>query len=275
MVKRTGLGAITAACLLLLGLVETAPAQILPNFGPASGASAAQVVSVTGQVGTFRDGFPWALKVGDSVSPRQEVSSGPDGHAVFSLPDGSTFELFANSRATFRASTGGVTDLLDLWIGRVKVHIQKLGGRPNPNRVTTPTAVISVRGTIFDVTVEEEDVTLVLVEEGQVAVQHALLPFGEPRLLNPGDYLRVYKNDPLVKNRLDKGALGQRVFNALMDMFLYRPRGIPGPAGSPLPGGGTGGGIPGGGSGPSTLPADTGGGPTPPPPPPPAPPPGF
>ncbi|MBY0506309.1 MAG: FecR family protein [Bryobacteraceae bacterium] len=226
--------------------------------------SAAQVVSVTGQVGTFRDGFPWALKVGDSLSPRQEVSSGPDGHAIFSLPDGSTWELFANSRATFRASTGGVTDLLDLWIGRVKVHIQKLGGRPNPNRVTTPTAVISVRGTIFDVTVEEEDVTLVLVEEGQVAVQHALLPYGEPRLLNPGDYLRVYKNDPLVKNRFDKGAIGQRVFNALMDMFLYRPRGVPGAGGSPLPGGGPTGGP--------SLPGDSGGGPTPPPPPPPPPP---
>jgi hypothetical protein len=266
---------IAAACLLSFTLVDSAAAQLLqPQFGPAGTPSAAQVVSVTGQVGTFRDGFPWALKVGDTVAPRQEVSSGADGHAIFSLPDGSTFELFANSRATFRASSGGVTDLLDLWIGRVKVHIQKLGGRPNPNRVTTPTAVISVRGTIFDVTVEEEDVTLVLVEEGQVAVQHALLPYGEPRLLNAGDYLRVYKNDPLVKNRIDKGALGQRVFNALMDVFLYRPRGIQGPAGSPLPGGGTGGGVPGGG-GPS-LPGDTGGGPIPPPPPPPpGPPPGF
>jgi hypothetical protein len=260
--------------LLLFGLAEISFAQpIMPNFGPGPGVSAAQVVSMSGQVGTFKDGQAWALNVGDTVSPRQEVSSGPDGHAIFSLPDGSTFELFANSRATFRASTGGVTDLLDLWIGRVKVHIQKLGGRPNPNRVTTPTAVISVRGTIFDVTVEEEDVTLVLVEEGQVAVQHALLPYGDPRLLNPGDYLRVYKNDPLVHNRIDKNAVGQRIFNALMDMFLYRPRGIPGPGGGgPVPGGGGGTPAPGGGG----IPADTGGTAPPPapPPPPPAGPPG-
>ena len=262
--KRTRWGTLAMACLLIFGLAETSSAQFLPSFGSAS---AAQVLSTTGQVGTFRDGFPWALQVGDSLNPRQEVTSGPDGHAIFSLPDGSTFELFANSRATFRASTGGVTDLLDLWIGRVKVHIQKLGGRPNPNRVTTPTAVISVRGTVFDVTVEEEDVTLVLVEEGQVAVQHALLPNGEPRLLNAGDYLRVYKNEPLVRNRFDKGAIGQRVFNALMDMFLYRPRG-----GVNVPGGGPSGGGP--STGPS-LPGDTGGGPVPPPPPPPGPPPGF
>ncbi len=263
--QRTPWGTVAAACLLSFALAQSGFAQLsMPQFGSASG-TAAQVVSTKGQVSTFRDGFPLALKVGDSLAPRQEVASGPDGHAIFSLPDGSSFELFANSRATFRASSGGVTDLLDLWIGRVKVHIQKIGGRPNPNRVTTPTAVISVRGTIFDVTVEEEDVTLVLVEEGQVAVQHALMPYGDPKLLNPGDYLRVYKNDPLVKNRLDKGALGQRIFNALMDAFLYRPRGVQGPSG---PGGG---GIPGGGPGPS-LPGDTGGGPTPPPPPPPPPP---
>lgn len=264
--QRSPWGTWAAACLLSFSLVAPGFAQLsIPSFGSASG-SAAQVVSTKGQVSTFRDGFALALKVGDQVAPRQEVASGPDGHAIFSLPDGSSFELFANSRATFRASSGGVTDLLDLWIGRVKVHIQKIGGRPNPNRVITPTAVISVRGTIFDVTVEEEDVTLVLVEEGQVAVQHALMPYGDPKLLNPGDYLRVYKNDPLVKNRIDKGALGQRIFNALMDAFLYRPR-VSGPGGSPLPGGG----APGGGTGPS-LPGDTGGGPTPPPPPPPPPP---
>ena len=57
--------------------------------------------------------------------------------------------------------------------GRVKVHIQKLGGQPNNNRVTTPTAVISVRGTIFDVSVEDGESTLVAVEEGLVEVRHA------------------------------------------------------------------------------------------------------
>lgn len=253
--KAIGL-ALVAACLLS----SAAQAQILSPTQQIEGA--AKLVTVQGQVSIFKDGYPWALKAGDSVFPKQEISSGPDGYAVFTLPDGSTFELFPNSRATFRANSGSLTELLDLWIGRVKVHIQKLGGRPNPNRVTTPTAIISVRGTIFDVTVEEEDVTLVLVEEGQVAVSHSRMPYSGVKLLNPGDYMRVYRNEPIAKQRFDRPAVAQRVLNAVVEMIMYRPR----PGGIPVPGG-SGGGLP-------PVVGDTGGGPTPPPPPPPPPPPG-
>lgn len=247
----------------LFGLFSgTAQAQLLSPLQNTQGA--AKLVSVKGQVNVYRDGYAWALAPGASVSPMQEVVSGADGYAVFALPDGSTFELFPNSRFTFRDNHGNLTDLLNLWVGRVKVHIQKLGGKPNPNRVTTPTAIISVRGTIFDVTVEAPDETLVVVEEGEVAVSHAVMPYSGVKLLNAGDYLRVYKYEPIVKRRIDRPALAERVLNVLMEALIYRPRG-------PLPvPGGTGGGTGAGGGG---LPGDVGGGPTPPPPPPPPPPP--
>ena len=59
------------------------------------------------------------------------------------------------------------------------------------SRVMTPTAVISVRGTTFDVSVSDDDeTTLVEVEEGQVEVQHALLPRGNAKVLSPGETLR-------------------------------------------------------------------------------------
>ena len=75
----------------------------------------------------------------------------------------------------------------------VRVQIQKWGTHPNPNRIHTPSAVISVRGTTFDVTVSGEDEsTLIAVEEGQVDVRHAL------------------KGDT-------KGAVAQRVLRALTD----------------------------------------------------------
>ena len=120
------------------------------------------------------------------MQPRQIIITGPDGFAVFQVSDGSTFEVFPNARVVFRENYGSWRDLLDVLLGRVKVHIQKLGGQPNYNRVRTPTAVISVRGTIFDVAVEDEDdTTLVSVEEGQVGVQHLLKP-GPERILNPG-----------------------------------------------------------------------------------------
>jgi hypothetical protein len=99
----------------------------------------------------------------------------------------------------------------------VKVQIEKLGGLPNPNKVRTPTAVISVRGTVFDVNVEDDDATtLVLVEEGQVEVRH-LLRGGEGRVLNQGEWIRVFKNQAIADKVVDRGAVMQRAFRTAMD----------------------------------------------------------
>jgi ferric-dicitrate binding protein FerR (iron transport regulator) len=145
------------------------------------------------------------------VQPRQIVITGPDGFAVFQVSDGSTFEVFPNARVVFRENLGSWRDLLDVLLGRVKVHIQKLGGQPNYNRVRTPTAVISVRGTIFDVAVEDEDdTTLVSVEEGQVGVQHLLRP-GPERILNKGESVRVFRNQPLAQATIDKDSVFREV----------------------------------------------------------------
>ncbi len=142
---------------------------------------AAKVITLTGQVSVLKDNQPWALNPGDSVQVRQIIISGPDGHASFQVSDGSTFEVFPNSTVVFRKNVPNWRDLLDVLVGRVRVHIQKLGNQPNPNRIYTPTAVISVRGTTFDVAVTDQDEsTVVEVEEGEVAVQHALRPVGAP-----------------------------------------------------------------------------------------------
>ena len=168
---------------------------------------AAKVITLNGQVSVLRDEAPWVLNLGDSVQPRQIIVTGPDGFAVFQVSDGSTFEVFPNARVVFRENAGSWRDLLDLLLGRVKVHIQKLGGQPNYNRVRTPTAVISVRGTTFDVAIEDEDdTTLVSVEEGLVGVQHLLKP-GPERMLTAGESLRVYKNQPLAQAAVDKDSV--------------------------------------------------------------------
>ena len=77
------------------------------------------------------------------------------------------------------------SDWLHLFLGSVKVHVQRLSGRPNPQSMTTPTAVIAVRGTTFDVFVDEMDATLVQVDEGLVSVASRELP-GRDVLLRPG-----------------------------------------------------------------------------------------
>ncbi len=227
----------------------------------------ARVVALTGQVSVLRDSVPWALEVGDEVLPRQVIVTGPDGFARFELADGSTFEVYPNSRATFRSNPGDWRHLVEVWLGRLKFRIQRMNGRPNPNRVDTPTAVISVRGTVFDVEVsDEEGTTLIVVDEGQVAVQHKLLPRGEPRLLNAGEWIRVYRAQPLAQKSLDKGSVLRRALQAIAEAIytgVYDSPGGPSRPGSSAPP--SGGGAPGGG-----LPGDTGPQ-TPPPPPPPDP----
>jgi len=239
------------------------------QFFPVTPGATGKVVHAQGQVQVLKDEVPWALNVGDIVNPRQEILTGLDGYAKIQVPDGSVFEIFPNSRATFRSNQGNLRELLDLWVGRVKVHIEKLNGKPNPNRIQTPSAVISVRGTTFDVTVEPDDVTLVVVEEGQVAVQHALMPYSEAKILNGGDYLRVYKNQPLAQKQFDKGGALQKMLRMMADVWLNTPRVGGGSTGgaSPIP-------SPGPTGPPVGLPGDTGA-PAPPPTAPPPPPPGL
>lgn len=238
-------------------------------------AAAGTVLTLNGQVSVLRDSTPWALHVGDQVRPQQVILTGPDGFAVLQVSDGSRFEIFPNSRVIFRNNPGDWKDLLDMLIGRVKVYIQKLGGQPNPNSVRTPTAVISVRGTVFDVTVEDQDATtFVMVEEGQVAVRH-LLKGGEPKLLNQGEWLRIYKNEPLTRKLVERDSIIRAALRAISDALytvVYRSPGGVGP--TQIPGGpaGTGGGLPTDKPAPAPPPPPGGGDPTAPlPPPPPGP----
>jgi hypothetical protein len=200
--------------------------------------SAATVIDMTGRVDVLRDtaagALPWALNPGDAVMPRQIVRTGPDGWARMRVSDGSTFDIFPNSHVTFRVNPQNWKDLLDVMIGRVKVYIQKLNGLPNNNKVTTPTAVISVRGTIFDVQIEDDQgTTLVSVDEGEVGVRNQMR--GGEVILHPGEAVRVFPNQPLAQKQIDRGQLAQRamrVAEQIMDLLLRRQAGIPSGGGS-------------------------------------------
>ncbi len=261
---------LNSACLLtaLVASAVLAPPVRAQFWNSSSASAAATAVVVEGNVSLLRDSYLWAVNAGDRIQPQQIIVTGPDGYAVFRVADGSTFEVFPNSRVTFRANSGNWRDLVDVWLGRIRVQIQKLGGAPNFNRVHTPTAVISVRGTVFDVSVDPSDETThIVVEEGQVAVEHRLLPRdGDPKILNAGEELVVYRNSPLsAMRRLDRGRVMQFMADVVWQILIRTPR-LPGggggaPTNLPVPPPSTGGGIP--------LPGDTGATPPPPPPPPP------
>jgi ferric-dicitrate binding protein FerR (iron transport regulator) len=197
----------------------------------------AKVIVQYGQVSTWSQNGMRALFPGESVSPQQMIVTGPDGYARFQISDGSTFEVFANSKLQFREHAGNMTDLLNVIIGRVKVFVQHLNGVPNYNKVSSPTAIISVRGTVFDVLVEDEDgTTLVSVDEGLVTVKNQTAP-GDLVYLQPGDSIRVYKNQSLQARQIDRTPIIRGIFRtleeAMQQVLLQR--------------GGTGGITPGGG----------------------------
>ncbi len=182
---------------------------------------AAKLLSFTGQISVMKDSTPWALNVGDLVKPQQMIVTGSEGWGMFQVSDGSKFEVFQNAHVVFRANRGDWKDLLEVWIGKVRVQIEHIGNLPNNNRVRTPSAVISVRGTVFDVEVEDgTDITWVLDEEGSVEVRHLLRP-GPSRVLMAGEWVRVYKNEQIAKASIDKGAIMQRAARMASDA-LYQ-----------------------------------------------------
>jgi hypothetical protein len=204
----------------------------------AQSVAAAKVIDRIGEVSISDSGYFTALSVGMTVRPQQLIITGPNSFARFQvLSDGSTFEVYANSKVVFRETLGDWKHLLNLWIGRVKVFIQHAPGVPNPNNVTTPTAVISVRGTVFDVVVRDDDGTTdVSVDEGAVAVRNVTAP-GASVMLGPGDTITVFKGQPLLGRQIDKGNLMRNALRVVRDtvyqVLLNRQAGaIPGPGGS-------------------------------------------
>lgn len=236
---------VTLFTLLVCPLISPlAHADILPSDAAQYAATAK---TVDGDVSVLRDFEKWVILPGDQIQVKETIVTGLDGHALFEVADGSTFEIFPNSKVIFRNNPPTWKDLLDVFLGKVRVKIEHLiNDKPNPNRVITPTAVISVRGTTFDITVDPQDEnTLVEVEEGVVGVTHALLPTGNEAELLAGDSIRVYRDIPIAKNRIDKGGVFQQALRMALEAVVVAAR--PGGAAG---GGGIGGGVGGGGGGP-------------------------
>jgi hypothetical protein len=219
------------AAALVVSLNSLTAQCVLP-----AGNTGAQVLVQSGDVSLLADraGYRATIAPCGIVKQQQVIKTGPDGYAKFQVSDGSTFEVFPNSEVTFR-KTYGIDDLLNVWMGKVKVYIQHLNGLPNPNNVTTPTALISVRGTVFDVDVLDlEGTTFVTLDEGQVDVRHLQVASRVVRL-NPGESIQVLPNTPLAALPRDKGAVARQVLRSLQDAvrqaIYQRPNG-PGTTGT-------------------------------------------
>ncbi|HEY2384550.1 MAG TPA: FecR domain-containing protein [Terriglobia bacterium] len=164
---------------------------LLPSALWAQGAL--QVTSVNGPVQwraaaskTFVPLTRSAIQVGD------ELRTGDGASVILTVPDGSYMVVSENSKLVIEDFwSGSVRSIMNLMMGEVRFYIQRFGGRPNPYSVRTPTALIAVRGTIFDVNVDAAQIVEVQCLEGRVTVENGREVILEPNfktLVRPNEY---------------------------------------------------------------------------------------
>jgi len=169
----------------------------------------ARLVMLNGTLTVSRDGGSTrTLSLNDGVQIGDELMTGPDSEAVIETRDGATVRIFPGSRFVLTEPSSGLREFLHLILGSVKVHIEKLSGRPNPHKMTTPTAVIAVRGTTFSVQVGQTGATLVAVDEGEVAVANVAMPEREV-IVRRGRRTLVLPGQPPMRAQRFRGASEQ------------------------------------------------------------------
>ena len=176
----------------------------------------ARATIVTGQVTRTRDDQPWALSAGERVPIRQSIKTGRDGYGHFEVAGGSYFDVYSNSHVVFRENAASAGDLLDVISGRVRIHLQPGYGQPH-QRVFTPAATISTfdqEPATIAVAIDEDDTIRIDVLEGQVRIQHTLLPRGEAVVVKAVDAILVRPDEP-ISRKMDRGSLYRYTLKSL------------------------------------------------------------
>ncbi len=195
----------------------------------------ARATAVNGKVTRSRDAQPWALSAGERVPVQQIITTGPDGFAHFEVAGGSSFDIFANSRVVFRQNAASAGDLLDVLEGRVRVHLKPHAEQPQ-QRILTPSAWISAfQAATVAIAIDEDAAMRIDVLEGEVRVQHTLLPRSEPTIVRAVDAILV-RSDQQISRRLDRGSLYRYTVKPLHDLWTAVTPGHANKAGDPIEG---------------------------------------
>src|SRR5262245_36164953 len=155
-----------------------------------------------------------SLKAQAVVQVGDEIRTNSGSSVILTAPDGSYMVVSENSNLTVDDFwSGNFKSLINLMMGQVRFYIQRFGGRPNPYSVRTPTALIAVRGTTFDVFVDDAQFAEVRCLEGRVTVENlglsdreVILEPGYKTLVRPGEapLMPVRIEAELNRNRIAK-----------------------------------------------------------------------
>ncbi len=112
------------------------------------------------------------------------------GSTLLQLEDGSEVLVRKNSSVLIKSPSEDDHRFFEVLLGKIRAAVKKrLQGAPS-FRLGTPTAVITVRGTQFEVSVAKNQLTEVTVYEGLVEVS-GIGYSGPPMMLGPGYYIDV------------------------------------------------------------------------------------
>lgn len=141
------------------------------------------------------DGTTIAADRGMTLAAQSVIDTGK-GSALLNLQDGSQILVKPHSHVVLKAPDQAPGDWLELTIGKVLAKIKKRTSNAPSFRMGTPTAVITVRGTRFEVEVDKKQRTRVEVYEGMVEVTGMGAGMGAV-MLRPGFLTHVQANrDP-------------------------------------------------------------------------------
>jgi hypothetical protein len=124
------------------------------------------------------------------ILPAEATVSTEDGRLLLRLSDGSNLLVRPNTRLVLKQPEESGWRYLQLLLGRVRAEVQKRLGGSSGFQMGTPSAVISVRGTRFEVEVNREGLTEVDVHEGVVQLDSAK-GLGESVMIRAGFSSRV------------------------------------------------------------------------------------
>lgn len=190
---------------LLIALLVGTPAAQEPQPATLT-AGSATVDQIKGEVTVQPPNGTAAAPQRGQVVIAESIIETKKGSVVLHLEDGSQVLVQKNSRVVLKAPQNSLGHFFDLLLGKILAKVQKRTNNAPSFKMGTPTAVITVRGTKFEVTVNKEQRTYVEVYEGLVEVA-AAAPGSRPVLIGPGFHTQVRLNEGPA--RPERDALGR------------------------------------------------------------------
>jgi hypothetical protein len=167
-----------------------AAAQQTPPSAVSVPYAGATISDFKGKVSIQLPAQAFTMPMRGEVLPPDTTVSTDDGRLLLKLSDGSDILVRPHTKLVLKQPESNGWKYFQMMIGRVRTSIQKrMGGSP-AFQIGTPSAVISVRGTKFDVEVDRRGFTEVDVDEGTVELE-GLAGRGESVMITAGFSSRV------------------------------------------------------------------------------------